>query len=89
MLNLIVKKYMPVKLRALLKIYSLSKRSGHTFYQDIENYLNRSKTQVSAILKILENDKLIIRETDHRPQKIALSEFGKNLVAQVLQEFKR
>ena len=83
-----VKKYLPVKLRILLKLHSLSKKKGFTFYNEIESYLNRSKTQVSSTLRILEDDKLIIREKSHRPQKISLSQEGKILVKKILQELK-
>ena len=56
MINQLVKKYLPVKLRVLAKIYSLSIRQGDTFYNNIETYLNRSRTQISAVLKILVED---------------------------------
>jgi len=84
MLNLLLKKYLNYNLRTLLKIHRLGKKQGFIYYSEIEEYLNRGRNQVSTILSKLEADNLISREKDHHPQKIKLTNTGKELIKMIL-----
>jgi Mn-dependent DtxR family transcriptional regulator len=82
----LVKKYLNNNLRVLAQIDKLSWKNNSVYYSDIESYLNRGRNQVSAILTKLENDKLIKREKKRRPQKIILTDSGKQLLKTIRNE---
>lgn len=84
-INFLVKKYINNNLKTLAKIYNLIKERGFAYYSEIEKYLNRGRNQVSSILLKLDTDNLIIREKDHRPQKIYLTPLGKQLMEYIIQ----
>lgn len=88
MINLLLKKYLNNNLKTLAKIHKLSKEKGYAYYSEIEEYLNRGRNQVSTILSKLENDNLISREKNHRPQKIFLTHKGEKLIQTILDELK-
>lgn len=83
-INFLVKKYINNNLKVLAKIYKLFQGKGFAFYQEIEEYLNRGRNQVSSILLKLDTDNLIIREKNHRPQKICLTPLGKQLMERII-----
>ncbi|KKK53427.1 hypothetical protein LCGC14_3094890 [marine sediment metagenome] len=88
MLNLeirqLFKKYLNHNIVALHQIYKSCSEKREIFFSEIEKTLNRSKNQVSAVLLKLENDNLITREKDHRPQKIKITTSGDNLIKTIL-----
>jgi len=83
-ITLLVKKYFNNNLKALAKIIKLSKQNGFAYYHEIKKYLNRERNQVSTILGKLENDNLITRDKDHRPQKIFPTLAGKELLKKIV-----
>ena len=84
MVNLLLKEYLNNNFKTLAKIHKLSKEKGYAYYSEIEEYLNRGRNQISTILLKLEEDNLIRREKNHRPQKIYLTLAGKELIQVVL-----
>lgn len=82
----LVKKYLNNNLRTLVRIQKVSQKKGFAYYHEIEQYLNRGRNQISTILKKLENDLLITRVKDHRPQKIDLTLLGKQVIEAILKE---
>jgi Mn-dependent DtxR family transcriptional regulator len=82
----LVKKYLNNNLRVLAQIDKLSRKNNSVFYSDIETYLNRGRNQVTSILTKLENDNLIKREKEKRPQKINLTSSGKQLLVNIRAE---
>ena len=86
--NSLFKKYWNNNLRVLAKIQKLSKQNGHALFQEIEVYLNRSKNHISNVLSKLENDNIIRREKNKRPQRIYLTEIGQKLLSEILDEIR-
>lgn len=84
-INFLMKKYLTNNLKTLAKIYNLTQVKEFVYYHEIEEYLNRGRNQVSTLLSKLEDDKLIMREKNHRPQKIYLTSLGKQLVESIIQ----
>ena len=59
-----------------LKIFLfLSSKNGTCYFKEIQDYLNRSKSQLSVALKKLENSKFI-KKNQGRPQKISITKKG-------------
>lgn len=86
MINSLVKKYINNNLRVLAKIHKMSKQGKETYFSDIESYLNRERNQISNVLTKLEKEDLITREKKKRPQRLIITENGKQLLKAILGE---
>ncbi|MHA2036856.1 MAG: winged helix DNA-binding protein, partial [Promethearchaeota archaeon] len=73
-------------LKVLAQIDKLITKNNSAYYSDIESYLNRGRNQISAILTKLENDDLIQRIKEKRPQRIMLTESGRELLKTIRKE---
>ena len=74
-----------------LKIFLfLSHKKGTCYFKELQEYLNRSKSQLSVALKKLEQNELI-KKDNGRPQKISLTKRGiyeKNITLKEIMKFR-
>lgn len=62
--------------KVLLFVLQKERRGEKTFFQDIQEHLNRSQPQISRLLTKLDTHNFIIKDTT-RPQSIRLTDRGK------------